>query len=172
MTIKMHSFILEYFKDFNGAKAAERVGVPARSSKQRAYCWLHHPKVMAEIERQKEEIFKQISVNKGRTMREIARVAFFDIGTLFNEDGTLKNFNELDAETRTCLSKIEFDKDSQSVFSNIKKIYAHDKVKALEMLAKHQNLFADTAFKGTISHILVAPEILKDDELPGRETQE
>lgn len=82
-----------------------------------------------------------------RTILEIARIAFSDVASFFNPDGTVKKPNELNEDQRGALAGFE------AVIANvtagdskqdlIHKFKAWDKTKALEMLAKHFGLFEE-----------------------------
>jgi phage terminase small subunit len=45
-----------------------------------------------------EERQQRLDLSADRVLQEIAKIAFFDHRKLFNQDGSLKNINELDAD--------------------------------------------------------------------------
>lgn len=83
-------------------------------------------------------------ITPDRTLLEIARIAYSDVASFFNADGSIKKPSELNEDQRGALAGFE------AVIKNteagdgqtdlIHKFKAWDKTKALEMLAKHFGL--------------------------------
>jgi hypothetical protein len=46
-----------------------------------------------------EERTKRLDISADRVLQQLAKIDFFDSRKLFNQDGSLKNVNELDADT-------------------------------------------------------------------------
>lgn len=87
-------------------------------------------------------------ITPDRVLLEIGRIAFADIASFFNPDGTLKRPSELDEDQRAtlagfeaCIQNVQAGDGKQDM---IHKFKAWDKTKCLEMLAKHFNLFKET----------------------------
>jgi phage terminase small subunit len=101
------------------------------------------PQVIAAAQRRLE----LAQITPDRTLLEIARVAYSDVASFFNPDGTLKKPAELDEDQRACLAG--FEASIQNVAAGdgkqdlIHKFKAWDKTKALEMLARHFGMFND-----------------------------
>lgn len=86
-------------------------------------------------------------ITRERTLLEIARIAYGDIASFFNTDGTLKKPAELDEDQRAtlagfeaCIKNTEAGDGKQDL---IHKFKAWDKTKALEMLAKYFGLLTE-----------------------------
>lgn len=78
-----------------------------------------------------------------RVLREVSRLAFFDIRKIFNEDGTLKKIWELDDDTAAGIAGIEaIDIGGEGQLMISKKFKVADKNAALEKLCKHLGLYA------------------------------
>ena len=78
-----------------------------------------------------------------RVLREVSRLAFFDIRKIFNEDGTLKKVFELDDDTAAGIAGIEaIDIGGEGQLMISKKFKVADKNAALEKLCKHLGLYA------------------------------
>lgn len=86
-------------------------------------------------------------ITPDRTLLEIARLAYSDVASFFDDDGRLKKPNELDEDQRATLASFEACIQNTAAGDGkqdlIHKFKAWDKTKALEMLAKHFGLLAD-----------------------------
>ena len=69
------------------------------------------------------------------------RIAFFDIGTLFDAKGHLKPIRDLAPEARAALASVEVVRQNITVGDGkqewVHKVKVWDKARVLEMLAKH-----------------------------------
>ncbi|MDP4151181.1 MAG: terminase small subunit, partial [Bacteroidota bacterium] len=110
---------------------------------------LDMPHVQEHLTKARAAIAAKLDVSKERTLMEISRLAFSDIRKLFNEDGTLKKPHEYDGETAAFVSSIECDElfdgvgEAKIWTGYNKKVKLWDKVRALEMLAKHYGILKD-----------------------------
>jgi hypothetical protein len=86
-------------------------------------------------------------ITPDRTLLEIARIAYADVASFFNDDNTLKRPSELNEEQRATLAS--FEACIQNVTAGdghqdlIHKFKAWDKPRCLEMLARHFGMFQD-----------------------------
>lgn len=84
-----------------------------------------------------------------RIIKEFKRLAFVDIRTIYDDDGSLKPIKEWPSEVAAAISSIE----SDELFSGsggdkiqvgvTKKVKLESKLKALELLGKNLNMFVD-----------------------------
>lgn len=73
---------------------------------------------------------------------EISKVAFASVQHFYNEGGDLKKMAELDPDVAATLGAIETEHiGGEGGMVIVKKVKLLDKVKALDMLAKHFNLY-------------------------------
>ena len=90
---------------------------------------------------------EKAKVTAERVIAEIARIAFFDVKELYNDDGTLKEIAQLDSEITRAIhstkNRIEKQGQDKEDWAEIKEIRTHDKLKALELLGKTIALFTD-----------------------------
>jgi phage terminase small subunit len=141
--------IEEYLRDFNGAQALRRVGYKGKRIYERAYAILHEDVVQEEIARRVEMELNAIGVHSRQVLIELARVGFSDIRKIFNPDGTLKPIKEIDDDTAAALARIERLEryvgrgEDRFLAGRSTKVRLFDKVKALEILAKHLKLFGE-----------------------------
>ena len=54
--------------------------------------------VRAEVARLRAETLVELDISAEKVLTEISKLAFFDIRRAFNEDGSLKQINELDGD--------------------------------------------------------------------------
>jgi len=143
LTDKQKRFCREYVIDSNGTQAAIRAGYSKKTADVQAVRLLGKVKVKNLVKELQQKVAGKLEITAERTIAEIARIAFGNVPSLFNQDGTLKKFSELTSDQIALFSSIESDeKNIGSKRTGItKKIKVWDKTKALEMLAKHFGLF-------------------------------
>ena len=124
----------------NGHKAAAAAvavgygkGRSARSAAHRFLAELTASGELAAAARQRGEAAALETV---RTLREVARVAYANIGRLFDADGVLIPLADLDEDIRAAIASIELWPDGTP-----KKIKLWPKLEALDMAMRHAGLF-------------------------------
>ena len=151
LTQKQENFCLAYIKTGN-ASEAYRQSYDAEKMKdttitERASRLLKEYNISARIKELGAPIIESAQVSAKQVIEELARIAFFDVGLLYNEDGTLKEISQLDSNiTRAIHStkqRIEKQGQDKEDWAEIKEIRTHDKLKALELLGKTIALFTD-----------------------------
>lgn len=99
----------------------------------------------------RERIDRKYQINDDRITKEYARIAFFDIRQIFNEDGTIKALHELEDDVAAGLFTMEVNiTESIDIESGKKiktkvtsaKVKAINKIDALRDLGKHIGYFA------------------------------
>jgi hypothetical protein len=87
-------------------------------------------------------------------LRGIANLARFDPRRLFDEKGNAKDIHALDLETVQALSGFDFvtlyegEGEQKHAFGQLRKIRFADRLKAFELLGRHQKLFTDKVEHG------------------------
>lgn len=130
---------LEYLKDFNQKQAAIRAGYSPKTAAAQACMILQRPEVKAFLNAQIERQEFKCEVDARRVITELARIAFYDIGTFYkrSEDGKeliLKDLDELTPDQRACIQ--DYDPKTKAI-----KLLPKDP--ALDKLGKHLKLFTD-----------------------------
>lgn len=151
LTIKQEKFCLEYLKDGNASRAyREAYNVTTTSDNTinvQANKILNNPKVALRIGELSGKAQKKIEVTAEKIIAELAKIAFFDVQVLYNNDGTLKQITELDSEVTRAIhsTKVRLEKQGpdKEDWAEIKEIKTHDKLKALELLGKTLAMFTD-----------------------------
>lgn len=148
MTPKQAIFYGEYIKDSNGTRAAIAAGFPERSAHVAAARMLRNAKVSAAIEAWRKRRCEKLEITAERVLEEIAKLAFYDPGDLFDGGGNLKPLTELDDVTRAAIAGMDVETltckgDSPSLRTMVKKIKLVDKGQNLERLGRYLKLFTD-----------------------------
>lgn len=80
-----------------------------------------------------------------RVLKEMARLAFFDIRKLVNSDGTPRALHELDDDTAAAIAGLEVVRVGNAMIGEgeVLKFKIADKNSALEKLAKHLQMFVE-----------------------------
>jgi phage terminase small subunit len=153
MTGRQRLFVLEYLKDLNATQAAIRAGYAARSAKVTACRLLTNTNLQAEIQKAMDRRCAKLELRNEDTLRAIANDAFRDPRKLF-EKGTMKDIEDLDLETAQLITGFDFvnlyegEGEQKHCFGQLRKIRLSDRLKALEMLGRHQKLFTDKVEHG------------------------
>jgi phage terminase small subunit len=142
-------FCKEYPVDFNGTQAAIRAGYSKKTAAEQASRLLRKVKVQLYIQAQFKKTADKLEITKERVMQEMANIAFSDVRKLFDDNCKLENIKDLPDEVAAALSSVEIDElfaygDGGKVQIGVtKKVKLWDKVKALEMFAKHFKIYTD-----------------------------
>ena len=124
-----------------------------RAADQYAQRMLKDVEVRDEIQRRLAETLADAQIRTGitveRTLREVARLAYFDPKNCFDQDGNVKELHEMDEDTRAMFAPMEVEerfegqgKDRRHV-GYVKKMKVWDKNTALDKLMKHQGLYKE-----------------------------
>lgn len=145
MSAKQNMFCIEYLVDLNGTQAAIRAGYSKKTAKAQACELLKKPEIMERINELKAERERKTKVTAEKIVKELARIAFFDIRKLYDENGNLKEVKDLDEDTARAIGGIDvgLEKTSENVSDYVKKIKTIDKKGALELLGKHLAMFTE-----------------------------
>ncbi len=144
LTLKQWKFAVEYVKDGNGTRAAERAGYSPKGAKVQASVLLTNTNVKEAIDQRKRELLAAAQVTPARIIQEYKKIAFTDLPDFidckrlgkFTYEISIEDFKSLTADQRACLSGIEETKDGV-------KIKLHDKTKALDALSRINAMFTD-----------------------------
>ncbi|MFG1383730.1 terminase small subunit [Xanthobacter versatilis] len=144
LTMKQRLFVAEYMRDLNATAAAIRAGYSRKTARQMGAENLSKPYISQAIAEAMERRAEAAGVEAVRVLQELARIAFADIGQLFDAAGRLKPLNQLDPEHRAairCLQIITREMDDGMLERRVA-VQIWDKLSALEKLARHLGLFS------------------------------
>ncbi len=143
LTEKQEAFCQSYLIDFNGSRAAKDAGYSAESSAQEASRLLTNVKIQSRINALRVEMGKGFNITRERIAQEYARIAFFDIRKIHDEDDALKPVKEFSDDEAAAIAGIEtediWDRDVEGnriKIGRLRKVKVTDKRGALDSLAK------------------------------------
>jgi phage terminase small subunit len=93
--------------DLNAAQAAVRAGYSPKNARQSGFQLLTNIDIAAEITRRQRERRRQYKLSHERILKEIERIAFFNIRRLFKANGTFKDPSEWSASEAAAVLSID-----------------------------------------------------------------
>ena len=142
LTLKQQKFVNEYLIDNNASRAALAAGY----SKKTAYAIgnenLKKPEIMVEIEKAIARQAERTEVTADRVIKEYAKVAFVNSRDFIDEDGSTKAIHDLSPNDSAAVQHFEELEDGGT------KVRLHDKMKALDSLAKHLGILSPATGDG------------------------
>lgn len=137
----------EYLVDLNAKAAAIRAGYSERSAKGIGWELLQRERVREAAARRLKDVAAIAGIRPANVLRELAIVAFGDIRELYDGAGNLKPIHELSPEAAAQIAGLEVEEIYAAgvTVGRVKKLRRSDRVRALEILAKHPALFPQAA---------------------------
>lgn len=170
LTDKQRVFCEEYIVDNNGTRAAIAAGYSEKTARQIAANLLTKVNIQKEIAKLREARSKRTQITADMVLQELAKIGFADIKDFLSfrtektkvdedEDGnpiydyaTIVQLKESDEVEGNAISEVQL-KDGHLKFK------LHDKIKALEDIGKHLDMF-----KENVNVNLTSVEIIDDIE--------
>lgn len=144
LTPKQAIFLAEYLVDGNGTRAAIAAGVPEKSAAVTASRWLKNRRIAALLTERHARRTTKLEITAERVLDELAKLAFYDPGKLFDAHGNLLAVPAMDDVTRAVIVALDVEtKDSRGARSITKKVKLADKGLNLERLGRYLKLFTD-----------------------------
>jgi phage terminase small subunit len=151
LTPKQNRFVLEYLANgMNATKAAISAGYSKRTAASIGEENLRKPEIAKRLSEKVGIVMAKLDFSVDRVMQEIARLAFFDVAKLFEDDGSLKRIKDIDEDTRSVIAGLEvteiFDGaqgEQRHVIGLMKKVKLSDRRAALDMLMRYHALYQD-----------------------------
>lgn len=143
MTDKQKRFCEEYLIDLNATQAAIRAGYSPKTANEQGSRLLANVSIRTHIDKAIAARSARTGVNADRVVRELARVAFVNPTEIVDPDTARVRETATDDDKAAISAikvKISQGENSDSVEREVR--FA-DKLKALELLGKHLNMFTD-----------------------------
>jgi phage terminase small subunit len=157
---KQQRFVEEMLIDPKAGPAYRRAGyyygTPGSADTMGARL-LRNVQVQAALAEKRAERAARQQIAADKVFREWARLAFSDIGQLYDRDGNLKPIHELPEEARALIASVEIEErfegtgKNRRVVGQTKKVKLWSKTQALDSLAKHLGMLNEP----------VSPQILQ-----------
>lgn len=135
---RQERFVDEYLVDHNATAAAKRAGYSEKTARSQGQRLLTNVDIQAAIQKRQARLRGKLEITQERVLEELAAIAFAngaDFATV-NQNGIVRitPTSELPDEKRKAIASIK-----EGQYGTEVKL--HDKVKALELLAKYLGMF-------------------------------
>ena len=134
-TAKQQKFVDEYLIDNNASRAALAAGYSKKTAYRTGSENLQKPQIKAEIDNALAKQSERTQISADRVLKELARVGFANMQDFIARDGRTTDIHSLNKHDSAAI------KDYEEGIDGGTKIRLHDKMKALDSLAKHFKLF-------------------------------
>lgn len=141
MNAKRVRFANEYLVDLNATAAAKRAGYSIKSAYSQGQRLLNNAEVKKMIANGIQERGKRLKITQDNVVKELSKVAFSNICDVmkWNSKGIeLVASDKVSDEVQGAISSVEI---TESDKNRIYKVRLHDKLNALDKLAKHMGLY-------------------------------
>jgi len=146
LPIKRQRFARQFAMHGNRTRAAKEAGYSEKTAYSIGHELLKFPEVQQAIEHERRQILTERGITPNGVLSMIADIAKFDISEVFDENGRIREISEMSDVARRVVAGIDTftvtAKDGES-FSTTSKIKLPDRLRALEMLARHFALLSD-----------------------------
>jgi phage terminase small subunit len=144
ITQKQKVFVAEYLVDLNATQAAIRAGYSEKTASRIGPELLGKTCVSEAVQEAMKHREKRTEITQDRVLAQYANMAFFDLRTLYREDGSIKPVTEWPDEAAAAVAgmeSVEFGGDDSPGI--LKKIRLVDKRAALADIGKHLGMFVE-----------------------------
>ena len=147
---KQAVFVEEYLIDLNATQAAIRAGYSTKTAKEIGCENLSKPNIASHIDKAIAERSKRTGINQDRIIKELARIALVNPTKVINFDEATVRNGSSDDDT-ACIASIKVKKiPTEDGYITEREIKFHDKLKALDMLGRHNGMFKDDKISNNI----------------------
>lgn len=147
MNQRQAAFVREYLVDLNATQAATRAGYSAKTAHVIGHELLRKPEIAEAVSIAQHERGQRTEITADRVLKELARIAFFDIRKLYAEDGSLKKPHELDDDTAAALVGIDTQETStggeDAAIIITRKAKVIERTAALTLAMRHLGMLKD-----------------------------
>lgn len=146
---KHRLFVAEYLRDKNAARSYRAAGYNEKHADTHGTRLARTGKIADAIRKGLEKQNEKAELRAQDVLNEIKKLAFVDLSNAYDEDGALLHPKKMPADVRAALNYVESDEIVKRIngkrvrIGRATKIKLTDKVRALEMLAKHFKLLTD-----------------------------
>lgn len=149
LTPKQSVFVDEYLIDLNATQAAIRAGYSKKTARQMGDENLSKPDIQAAIQARMKDRANRTGIEQDRVLKELARLAFFDVRKLYDADGSPIPIHQLDDDTAAAVAGLDIMEEYEGhgedrVFVGYTKKYkVNDKNSALTLAMRHLGMLND-----------------------------
>jgi phage terminase small subunit len=149
LTPKQERFVQEYLKDLNATGAAKRAGYGEKGAHVAGSRLLKDRKVRAAVDAAQNKRAQRTQVTADRIIQELSAVAFSDLALAFDKGGQLLPLHEMPDTARAALAGVDTEElfegrgEERQLKGLGRKVRNWDKVRALELLMKHNGMLRE-----------------------------
>lgn len=141
---KQQRFCEEYTVDFNAKQAAIRAGYTPKTAEVQGVRLLSYAKVQSYIQELKQKLSEKTGITKERIVLELERIGFNNIQDYLDSGNQVKDLTKIDRGLAASVAQIKIE---NTTFDGGEKetitFKLHNKLDALEKLAKYIGLYAE-----------------------------
>ena len=143
LTDKQKRFCEEYVIDLNATQAAIRAGYSEKTARTTAAKMVSKGNIQAYISELQQKHSESTDISAERVLKEYASLGFANASDFYEPNGEPKPINELTKEQAKAISKVirKVVKTDNGTEITTFSYQFHDKLKALENVAKHIGFF-------------------------------
>jgi phage terminase small subunit len=142
LSLQQQRFCDEYLVNFNAFKSALNAGYSENTARKCEL--LHLPKVQAYLQDAMQRTSERLEITHDMILRELAKVAFANMGDYYDENAVLKPMNQLTGDQKAAISHyqlIDCVGEYGERAGELSKIKLHNKMAALDKIAKHTGFY-------------------------------
>jgi phage terminase small subunit len=144
LTLQQQRFCDEYLVSFNAYRAATCAGYSENAAHKAEL--LHLPKVQAYLKAGMAKNAERLQVTHDMILRELAKIAFSNMGNYYDDTATLKPMYALTSDEKAAISQYQImdslDQDGNRV-GELSRIKLHNKMSALDKIARHVGFYSE-----------------------------
>ena len=159
LTPKQQRFCDEYLIDMNATRAALRAGYTQATAMNGQL--MEMPKIQAYLKKRTAEASKKLQVSHETLLGELMKVAFANMGDYFGDDGKIKAMNDVLDDKKSAIWSL---KVSEGKYGTTVQLRLHNKLAALEKIAKHIKFYEVEQKKPVEEAVYVDKEDLNEDD--------
>lgn len=137
----------------NQTAAATAAGYTKRSAHVQGSRLISDAKVQALLAERRAKLESRSGLSVERTLRELARIAYFDPAQMYDVKGKLLDVHAMHEDTRRAIGAVEHDGETGA----LKKVRPFDKNAALDKAMKHFGLYSPEP--------LPPPEVQEEEDM-------
>ena len=142
MTDRQKLFCDEYLIDLNATQAAIRAGYSPKTASEQGCYLLTKVNLRAYVDKALAERSKRTGINADRVLHELAKVAFINASNVVDLNGATV-LEDASPDDTAAIASVKVKRVDGEFTSIEREIRFADKLKALELLGKHLNMFTD-----------------------------
>lgn len=142
LTDRQRRFVDEYLIDLNATQAAIRAGYSVKNADKIGSELRGKTRVAEAISEKMAERSRRTGVNQDRIVRELARIAFLKMTDVVDGEGRIRE--DAGEDDLACIESIKYKRsDTETGSSTEREVRVASKLKALELLGRHNGMFRD-----------------------------